>query len=142
MIFAILSYLLIIGFAVLAVLHFIWIFRPIASGVLPAENGVPVLRPGPLLTLAVAVMLSACAASVYALGHPFAFLPQWMAVAANACIAAAFALRAVGDFKYVGFSKTRKEGLFASRDSWIYSPLCILISMGEIILLVVRSRKG
>lgn len=35
-------------------------------------------------------------------------------------------LRAVGEFKYVGFFKRVKGSKFATYDSWLFSPFCLL----------------
>jgi len=35
-------------------------------------------------------------------------------------------LRAIGDFKYVGFFKRVRRSDFAKFDNWIYSPFCFL----------------
>ncbi|QNK64645.1 DUF3995 domain-containing protein [Pedobacter sp. PAMC26386] len=40
-----------------------------------------------------------------------------------------FLLRAVGDFKYVGFFKKHKTSDFAKMDTLFYAPLCFLFSM-------------
>ena len=40
-----------------------------------------------------------------------------------------FTARAIGNFSYVGFFKTDKEGLFAEKDSQIFSPLCLYLGM-------------
>ena len=40
-----------------------------------------------------------------------------------------FLLRAIGDFKYVGFFKNIKTTLFAKWDSKLFSPLCLSISI-------------
>ena len=40
-----------------------------------------------------------------------------------------FALRAVGDLRSVGFFKTVKGTPFALRDTWLYSPLCLLLAL-------------
>ncbi len=42
-------------------------------------------------------------------------------------IAAVFLLRAVGDFRYVGFFKKIKNTDFGRQDTRYYSPLCILL---------------
>ncbi|QDQ02977.1 DUF3995 domain-containing protein [Lysinibacillus fusiformis] len=36
-----------------------------------------------------------------------------------------FFIRAIGDFKYVGFFKKIKHSEFARNDTWFYSPLCL-----------------
>ncbi|TKI67695.1 DUF3995 domain-containing protein [Lysinibacillus mangiferihumi] len=40
-----------------------------------------------------------------------------------------FLIRAIGDFKYVGFFKKIKHSQFARNDTWLYSPLCLFISL-------------
>ena len=130
------SALLILLFGALALLHFIWIFRPVGAAAVPTEGGEPLFRPGPVATFLVAMALCLCAALVFLLRHPAPFLPGRVAWIGNAGIAGAFALRAIGDFRYVGFFKSRKGSVFASRDSRFYSPLCVLIAAGEAYLLL------
>ena len=50
-----------------------------------------------------------------------------------------FMLRAVGDFKYVGFFKKIKATEFAHLDTLFYSPLCLVI--GLIGFIVIKSKK-
>lgn len=49
-------------------------------------------------------------------------------------IGAIFILRAVGEFKYVGFFKRIKSSNFAQLDTKYYSPLCLFIGIMIIIL--------
>ncbi len=49
-------------------------------------------------------------------------------------ISVIFALRAVGDFKYIGFTKTIQETDFARLDTRYYSPVCVLLALGGIII--------
>jgi hypothetical protein len=44
-------------------------------------------------------------------------------------LAAVFAARAVGDFRYVGFFKRVRDSRFARRDSRLFSPLCAAIAL-------------
>ncbi len=48
-----------------------------------------------------------------------------------------FFIRAIGDFRYCGFFKSKKDGLFAHWDSRLYSPLCLglAVALGVLILL-------
>jgi len=46
-----------------------------------------------------------------------------------------FALRAVGDFKYVGLFKKIKTTSFGKKDTAIYTPLCIFISSLTLLLI-------
>lgn len=38
--------------------------------------------------------------------------------------------RAVGDFRLVGFFKRIKGSAFARMDTWVYSPLCVVLGLG------------
>jgi len=45
-----------------------------------------------------------------------------------------FLLRAIGEFRYVGFFKKIKTTPFGQRDTKYYSPLCLLIGIMGILL--------
>jgi hypothetical protein len=47
---------------------------------------------------------------------------------ASTAIALLFLLRAIGDFRYIGFFKKANGTLFAKNDTRFYSPLCIFIA--------------
>jgi hypothetical protein len=47
-----------------------------------------------------------------------------------------FFLRAVGDFNMVGLFKKIKNTEFAKYDTWVYIPMCLLISINFLLLLV------
>jgi hypothetical protein len=44
-------------------------------------------------------------------------------------IALIFTLRAIGDFNYIRFFKTVTETNFATNDTWIFSPVSLLIAL-------------
>jgi len=54
-------------------------------------------------------------------------------------IAVLFALRAIGDFRYVGFFKTVRNSQFAKLDTWFYSPLCILLAVLVVFVAMPRT---
>ena len=56
-------------------------------------------------------------------------LPNWMMAYGFWFISLIFILRAIGDFKYVGFFKKIKNTKFAMADSKIFSPLCLGIGI-------------
>ncbi len=56
-------------------------------------------------------------------------LPIFIVKYAYWFIPAIFILRAVGEFKYVGFFKKIKHTEFAQADSRIFSPLCFIIGI-------------
>ena len=52
----------------------------------------------------------------------FAEIAAWV-------FAAMFALRAIGDFRYVGFFKRIRDTRFARLDTLAYSPLCAVLAV-------------
>ena len=52
----------------------------------------------------------------------------WINVYGLKIIAGVFLVRAIGDFRYVGFFKKIKGTIFANLDTKFYTPLCILLS--------------
>jgi hypothetical protein len=51
-----------------------------------------------------------------------------------------FSGRSVGDFRLVGLTKRERESAFARNDTWLYTPLCMLLSAG--CLAAARGPKG
>ena len=52
----------------------------------------------------------------------------------NLLIAFIILIRAVGDFKYVGFFKKVRDTLFAKNDSLYYAPLCLFIAFTSLLI--------
>ncbi|MEM9592897.1 MAG: DUF3995 domain-containing protein [Acidobacteriota bacterium] len=124
-------------FVVLSLLHVYWALggRWGLDGALPeapprpGEPGRPVLQPGPILTGAVAVALGAAAVvSAAASGLMETPLPDPLVTAGIWTLAVLFLLRALGDLRYVGFFKRVRGTTFARLDTWLFSPLCVVIS--------------
>ena len=127
-IFAITLFLI---FLFLSSIHFYWGLggRWGSEDVIPVkDNNVKVMMPGPLPTFMVALGL---------LGFGFFILiksglinlslPLWLEKSGLWIIAGIFSLRAIGDFKFVGFFKKIKQTKFGQNDTKYYSPLCLLI---------------
>jgi hypothetical protein len=114
--------------------HFYWAAGGKAgkAAAVPAANGRPVIKPSAFSTMMVAVGLCAMAA-VLALRTGWLDLPELprdgsIVKIATWLIAAAFALRAIGDFRYVGFFKRIRDSRFARLDTIAYSPLCACLA--------------
>ncbi len=120
---------------ILAGLHIYW-----AAGgktgkdvAIPTVNKRPVLKPTAMTTMMVAVGLFAMAA-LLAVRIGWLHLPAIPGLSSLVrvgawLIAAAFALRAVGDFRYVGFFKRIRDSRFARLDTFAYSPLCAFLAL-------------
>jgi len=54
--------------------------------------------------------------------------PAWVPRFGVWGVALAFAARAIGECRYLGFLKRVRGTVFAQRDTRFYSPLCVLIA--------------
>lgn len=117
-------------FFLLSALHWYWVFggKWGLSGALPSKGEKPLFKPGPLATALVALLLMfaalICLAQAEVAGLPASIFTR-IGVGG---LAVAFAIRAIGDFRFVGFFKRIKGTLFARMDSIFFTPLCTLIS--------------
>ena len=118
---------------VLALLHVYWAIRGIdgASVAIPSVDGKPLFVPSRAATVAVAVALGLAAllvlGTIGALGTRF--VPHNVYRVGTSGVATAFLLRAVGEFRYVGFFKRVHGTPFAYWDTRVYSPLCVVLAV-------------
>jgi len=128
-----LAIVLVTVFALLASVHVYWALggRIALVAAIPEVGGKPSFQPGAVITFAVACALFACAVLVAAVAG-FVEVPgssnvvQWCTFA----LALVLLLRAIGDFRLVGFFKRVRGSRFARLDSVIYSPLCLVLAVG------------
>ena len=106
-------------------------------------DGTAVFTPSPAATFAVAIAIMGAALVVALTGGIISLpLPGWTYVTAAVLIALLFAARAIGDFGLVGFFKTRGDGAFARLDTWVYSPLCLVLALAIATIIATRGRAG
>ncbi|MNR60466.1 hypothetical protein D3C85_1819540 [compost metagenome] len=55
--------------------------------------------------------------------------PGWFMNYGGWTLALVFLIRAVGDFRWVGFMKQRRGSVFARWDTLLYSPLCLFLGL-------------
>lgn len=105
-------------FAFLALLHFYWAARGVSgnSAAIPEVNGVPAFKPSRAGTAAVGLVLLTTATIV--------LLDVQLLIAGAAAV---LVLRAIGDFRLVGFFKRPNPSRFARMDTRYYSPLCLAL---------------
>jgi Protein of unknown function (DUF3995) len=120
-------------FAVIAFIHLYWAaggtFGKSAS--IPELNNEPYFRPSAAATLGVAIFLFGCSALVLAVAGVMTVpIGPEVLVWTTYLLAAALAIRAIGDFHVVGFFKRVKGSRFARRDTIFYSPLCLGLAIG------------
>lgn len=129
-------------FLVLSLMHVYWAFGGVyALGkVIPTKSNESKVFKAPLfLTFLVAVFLFlvslvyADSAEVYKV----AFLPEFLKEFDLIIFASIFIIRAIGDFKYVGFFKKIKGTQFAKNDSKYFSPLCVFLGIAGILIVIL-----
>ncbi len=117
----------------LAALHVYWAAgggRGLRAAV-PEVGGSAVFRPSRLASLGVATGL--VGAALVALSRGGLVVPadggslaHWAAIS----LSLAFFIRALGDFRLVGFTKRIRGTQFAEWDDRLFSPLCLLMGFG------------
>lgn len=133
MLTTILSLLLSIILIVLGLIHFNWVLggKWGFEAALPTnEAGESVLNPRKTDSLIVGLGLSAFG-TFYLLQSVFTVIemPYWLTNYGGWGIPSIFLLRAIGDFKYVGFFKKIKSTPFAKMDIKLFSPLCLFMAL-------------
>jgi flagellar biosynthesis protein FliQ len=120
-------------FIFLAALHFYWGLggKWGGDGAIPSgAHGEKLFAPGIFACFVVGFILLSIAIFIAYKGQILTFsLPILLADYGLWVLAGAFMLRAIGEFRYVGFFKRVKNTKFARLDSLYYSPLCVLLAL-------------
>ena len=69
-------------------------------------------------------------------------LPEWIMKYGSWIIPIIFLLRAIGEFKYVGFFKSVKKTDFGKLDTKFFSPLCLIIGIFGIANFMLRATSN
>ncbi|AOK61807.1 DUF3995 domain-containing protein [Burkholderia ubonensis] len=126
------AYFIVPTLCAIALIHVYWACggRVGKGAAIPELDGEPVLRPSAAGTFAVAAALLAGAGVIAARAGWLGASPHASGVAfATVALALIFAVRAIGDFRYVGFFKHIRGSRFARMDTLCYSPLCAALSL-------------
>ncbi|MBC7774789.1 MAG: DUF3995 domain-containing protein [Phycisphaerae bacterium] len=123
-------------FTLLSGLHFYWMLGGnwgLAQALPTTESeGKRMLNPGPLACLGIALGLLGFACYNVSLGIGFMKdRPFWANKWVIWAIAGIFLLRAMGDFRYVGFFKKVKNTEFGKMDTKWYAPLCLYLGLSS-----------
>ncbi|MEO8773654.1 MAG: DUF3995 domain-containing protein [Gelidibacter sp.] len=130
MILSILLSVLLIG---LGLIHFNWVIGGkfgFAESLPTKENGERVLNPKRIDSAIVGIGLMAFGVFYIFQSQILSYnLPVWLIKYGGWIIPLLFLLRAIGEFKYVGFFKSVKITDFGKLDSKFFSPLCLIIGL-------------
>jgi hypothetical protein len=138
----ILSILLAVIFLVLSAIHVYWLFGGkwgLAQAV-PAKSATEPFTPPPAIaTLLVALVLLGFS-SVYVIksGMVSTSLLNTINPYVYWIIPSMFVIRAIGEFKYVGFFKRVKDTPFAQADTRWFSPLCLGMGLLGVVIQLVH----
>ena len=126
-------------FLSLALLHLYWALggRSGRTAAVPSVNGKPLFTPSTFGTVLVAVALLVAAVVIAGVaGWLGALIPAIVFRVMTLGICLVFLLRAVGNRRNVGFFQRRTDSAFAYWDLRLYSPLCLLIALGALVLVM------
>ncbi|WP_308990526.1 DUF3995 domain-containing protein [Mariniflexile litorale] len=123
---------------VLGIIHFNWLMGGefgFSESLPTKENGERVLNPKKIDSAIVGIGLIAFGI-FYLLKSGFIDYnsPEWIMKYGSWIIPIIFLLRAIGEFKYVGFFKSIKKTDFGKLDTELFSPLCLIIGILGIII--------
>lgn len=108
--------------------HVYWAFggRRGIGAAIPTVEGRRTLNPSPLATIAVAAALAVAAAiTIGSTGVLNSLAPAWLIRSGLIVLSVVFLVRAVGDFRLIGFTKRVKDTRFARLDTRVFVPLCV-----------------
>ncbi len=137
---------LVLIFVSIAVLHFLWAFgiKWLSKNTIPTnDKGEPLFNPGKVDCVIVGIGLLFFAFYYFQFLIPPVFnLPAWVYNVIGWIIPSIFLLRAVGEFKYIGFFKKHGNTDFGKLDTRFYSPLCLLIGLIGMLVQMFRMTQG
>ncbi len=138
----IIAALLFLIFLFLSLVHLYWVFggKWGTEGVYPTPDvQTPPKNPGIVPTLIVAIGLFGFGVFyLIKVKIIIAELPFWLEKYGLWFLLAIFAVRTIGDFKYVGFFKKIKNTRFGQNDTKYFAPLCLIISFLIVFLLFLN----
>ena len=129
-------------FAVISLFHLYWAAGgafgssvAVPSVAVPSRGNVRVFKPSAGGTILVALaFLLAVAVILGRLGFLGDIVPHRIFRWGTWAIAVIFFLRAIGEFRLVGFFKQVSDTPFAHWDTWLFSPLCLTIAVIAFVL--------
>ncbi|ULH29430.1 DUF3995 domain-containing protein [Leptospira weilii] len=112
-------------------IHFYWVVKGkigTNNRVIPEIQGKPAFQPGRFATAIVGILL--LLAALFPIGLQVSFgIFRYVFQYGTYFLSATFLLRAIGDFRLLGFFKKIRDTKFAKNDTAYYSPLCLLLSV-------------
>jgi hypothetical protein len=125
-------------FTIISGFHFYWAMggKVGFDVVLPSNTeGSKALKPSKSITCIAALVFLSIAIFYLIKADLIGFtLPQLISNYGLYTLASVLIIRAMGDFKYVGFFKKIKNTPFADYDTKYYSPLCLFLGLSTLVI--------
>jgi len=137
-----LSLLLSLILCILGAIHLNWVVGGkfgFAASLPTTENGKRVLNPKKIDSAIVGLGLFAFGFFyIIKSGIVTYQLPEFILKYGSWIIPAIFILRAIGEFKYIGFFKRIKKTNFGKLDTKLFSPLCLAIGLVGLLIEIIK----
>lgn len=138
----ILSILLCIIFSVLGLIHLNWVIGGkfgFEKSIPSKENGEKVINPRKIESAIVGIGLIVFGVFYLIKSVLLEFnILDWIMKYGGWIIPTIFLLRAIGEFKYIGFFKKIKDTEFGKWDSKLFSPLCLFIGICGVLIQMIK----
>ncbi len=128
------AYINIVILVTIGLLHFYWAFggRSGFMDSLPEENGEKIFIPNNKQTAIIATLFILLSVIHWCYNDILIFpFHETVGKYGVLVLVFVFGLRAIGDRKYVGFTKRIKGGEFAENDTLYFAPVCFLIAISN-----------
>ena len=129
-------------FLFFASIHFYWVFggKWALEKVIPTKTNIENTKLIPKFATVIVALIFLMFSIIYLIKSGFLNiqLPNWITNYSYYIIPILFLLRAIGDFKYVGFFKSIKKTTFAKWDRKLFSPLCLFISIAGFLIVLLN----
>lgn len=129
-------------FVFLSAIHFYWGFGgtwAIKGSIPTKENNEKVINPKFFACFTMGFIFLSFGFFVLAKSRILSFrFPGWLMEYGTWGLCLLFMMRAIGEFKYVGFFKKIKSTEFAQMDTKYYSPLCLVVGLLAMTLALLK----
>ena len=120
-------------------LHVYWAFggKWATNSVIPTKDGEKSFTPGAGMTLLIALLLSMAAMILLQQTNIVHFVfPNIVVQVGSWVCMIVFFIRVIGEFRYFGIFKRKKDTQFARMDTALYIPLCAFLTLSFLLAII------
>ncbi|UVI30901.1 DUF3995 domain-containing protein [Paenibacillus spongiae] len=123
----------------IGLLHVYWAFggKWGINAVIPQQDGRRAFTPGAGITLLIALLVFSAGILLLLRSNFVGNVEQSFVARIGVTVCAVvFAMRVIGDFRYFGIFKKKSATTFSTLDTYLYVPLCAILSLGFVLAIV------